>query len=633
MNTAPVITRQTDTRITGRAILKPVKGLAITGDYTFDRSTGNTDTYDKYAQGYNAAGAAVFMGTPGGAITKAAGFTSYMNYNLYAAYNYTLKEKHNFTLMAGMNNETSHFETFSAKTGNLIDPNNPSLTTGTSTTPAVSDNIQEYQNTGVFGRLDYDYKAKYLFQTSVRYDGSSKFPDGHRWVPAPAMSAGWRVLEENFMQWAKSYVNEFKLRGSYGTVGNQNIQPYQYQGVMPSAYTNWVVGGTKMVTVNQPGTLISPNFTWETVTSINFGTDLRFLKNRLTASFDWYDRKTTGILTGGDEQLPATLGTGAPLLNTGGLDSKGFEVQLGWRDQTLSHKVKYYATVNVSNYKSTITKVSNPTNIINNLYVGKRMGEIWGFVSDRLYSVDDFIPGTLKSDLTGGLLKPGISKSFNTATGTAQNPNVGDVMYKDLNGDGIVNTGNGTLANPGDRKIIGNSTPQYQFGINGGVSYAGFDFSFVLFGVGKQQQFILNSLTFPNYWSGQTALYANELDYWTPNNPQAHYARLYTSTGVPVGTGAPAVNQNVQTRYLLNTQYLRVKNLTLAYGIPKKWLEKISVSKLSFFYSLEDPFILSHLPKGVYPDISRAAASSSGSGGGQGYPMMRRSSVGLNLVF
>jgi len=631
MNTAPVLSRLTDTRITGRVLVRPVKGLSIAGDYTIDRSTGNTDTYDKYAQGVNYLGQTVSVGTQGGVYTKSSGFTNYMNYNLYGTYEYILNKNHDFTLMAGMNNETSHNESFSAKTGNLIDPNNPSLSTGTSTTPAVSDGITEYANTGFFGRFDYDYKAKYLFQTSLRYDGSSKFPDGHRWVPAPSVSAGWRLMEEKFMHWAKPYVNEFKLRGSYGVVGNQAIGTYAYQGVMPSGYANWVSGGTKMITVNQPATLTSADFTWETVSSINFGADFRFLKNKLVASFDWYDRKTTGILTNGEEQLPATLGTGAPLVNAGALDSKGFEVQLGWKDKI--GKVKYYAAVNLSNYQSTITKVSNPTNIINNLYVGRKMGEIWGFETERLYTVDDFVPGTLKGDLTGGILKPGIPKPFNTATGQVQNPNVGDIMYKDLNGDGIVNVGNSTLANPGDRKIIGNSTPQYQFGITGGVSYRNFDFSFVLFGVGKQQQYILNSLTFPNYWAGQTALYANELDYWTPNNPQAHYARMYTSTGVPVGTGAPAVNQNVQTRYLLNTQYLRVKNLTLSYGIPKALLKKVNISTLSFFYSLEDPFIWDHLPKGVYPDITRAAASSSGSGGGQGYPMMRRSSVGLNLSF
>ncbi len=151
-----------------------------------------------------------------------------------------------------------------------------------------------------------------------------------------------------------------------------------------------------------------------------------------------------------------------------------------------------------------------------------------------------------------------------------------------------------------------------------------FDFSFVLFGIAKQQQFPINDMTFPNYWAGQSSLYANELDYWTPNNPQAHYGRIYTSTGVPVGTGAPAVNQNIQTRFLLNTSYLRVKNLTLRYSVPAAYLKKINIGTLQVFYSLEDPFILDHLSKGVYPDITKAAASSTGSGGGAtGPPALR----------
>lgn len=630
-NTAPVVTTQTDTRITGRSIIKPVQGLTVTGEYTIDRSGSNTNTYDKYAQGLNTLGQTVSLGTAGGVFTKAAGFTTYYNYNVFAAYNYSLNKVHNFSLTAGANGETSHNETFSSKTGNLIDPNNPSLSTGTSTTASVSDGVTEFANTGFFGRLNYDYKSKYLFQVNGRYDGSSKFPEGHRWGFFPSASAGWRVLEEKFMKPLKHYVDDLKLRASYGTVGNQNIAAYAYQGVMPSAYANWLNGGSRVITINQPTTLTSSNFTWETVSTLDFGTDITLLKNKLTGAFDWYDRKTTGILTNSAEQLPATLGTGAPLVNAGSLETKGFEVQLNWRDQI--GKVRYYVTVNLSDYNSTVTKVSNPTNVINNLYPGRKMGDIWGFETDRLYTVDDFIPGTLKGDLTGGILNPGITKPFNTATGQVQNPNVGDIMYKDLNGDGVISMGNGTLANPGDRKIIGNSTPHYQFGINGGVSYRNFDFSFVLFGIAKQQQFPINDMTFPNYWAGQSSLYANELDYWTPNNSQAHYGRIYTSTGVPVGTGAPAVNQNVQTRFLLNTSYLRIKNLTLRYSVPASYLKKVHIGTLQFFYSLEDPFILDHLAKGVYPDITKAAASSTGSGGGQGYPFMRRSSVGLNLAF
>jgi TonB-linked SusC/RagA family outer membrane protein len=634
MNTEPVLTNYNQFRVIGRVIVKPtfVKGLNITGEYTLENYNSDQATYDRYASGYNSGGGQVFLGTSGGKYTKATGRRVYKAMDVFANYSKSVNTSHNFSLMVGVNGDASHTENVTAANGQLIDPNNPALKTSTGTTPTASDGYQEFTTLSYFGRFNYDYKGKYLLQASVRADGSSKFPPQHQWGSFPAANVGWRLMEEDFMSFMKKYVNEFKFRGSYGVIGNQDVPYYAYQAPMSTGYANWLNPATsdRTVTVNPPSTLVSSSFTWEKVATLDFGADWGLFNNKLTGAFDWYKRTTSDILTNSDVKLPNVLGTGAPFVNAGELQTKGFEVQVNYGDKI--GKIRYNIGVNLSNYSSVVTKYSgNPSNALSGLIVGQRLGNIYGFVTDRLYTVDDFIPGTLDPvTLTGGQLKPGIPKTWN---GSAQNPNPGDVLYKDLNGDGIINTGQNTLANPGDRKIIGNSTPKYTLGVNGGVSYHNFDFTFILYGVAKQDQWVINNMTFPNYWAGQSSLYAHELNYWTPNNTNAYYARIYTSTGVPVGSGYPTVNQQVQTRYLFNGAYLRIKNLTLRYSIPDKLLSKAHIAKLSVFASVEDPFIFDHMPPGVYPDITKAAASSTGSGGGQAYPFMIRSSFGLNLTF
>ena len=634
MNTEPVSTNYNQFRVMGRTVIKPsfVKGLNVTAEYTLENYTSDQATYDKYASGYNSAGGQVFLGTSGGKYSKVEGRRQYKALDVFANYSRSLNHVHNFSLMVGFNSDDLHTENISAANGQLIDPNNPALKTATGTTPTASDGYQEFATLSYFGRFNYDYKGKYLLQVTSRADGSSKFPPGHQWGTFPAANIGWRVMQENFMKFLKPYVNELKLRGSYGIIGNQEIPYYSYQAPMTTGYANWLnpATGDRTITVNPPSTLISSSFTWEKVATLDFGADWGMFSNHLTGSFDWYNRTTSDILTNSTVKLPNVLGTGAPFVNAGELQTKGYEVQVNYGDKV--GKIGYNIGINISNYSSVVTKYSgNPTNALGSLIVGQKLGNIYGFVTDRLYTVNDFIPGSLDPvTLTGGQLKPGIPKTWN---GSAQNPNPGDVLYKDLNGDGIINTGQNTLANPGDRKVIGNSVPKFQVGVNGGVSYRGFDFSFILYGVAKQDQWVINNMTMPNYWAGQSSLYAHELNYWTPSNTDAYYARIYTSTGVPVGSGYPTVNQQVQTRYLFNSAYLRVKNLTLRYSVPEKLLSKAHISRLSIFASVEDPFIFDHMPDGVYPDITKAAASSAGSGGGQGYPFMIRSSCGINLTF
>ncbi len=618
---APIISRNDDIRMTGRTILRPVKGLTITGEFTVDNLRNLTTTYDKKTPagflnpyGYSAAsyGSDKF--------TKSNAMTDYQAMNLFATYVKSLG-KHNMTLTAGFNQEQSHYEIQSETSTGMINPNLPSISGTTGLVPVVgSDNYIEYANRGVFGRFNYDYKSKYLFQVNGRYDGSSKFPDGHRWGFFPSVSAGWRITEEGFMKFIKPVVNELKLRGSLGTVGNQNITDYQFYGGMTSYNPNWLYANAQVGTLNPPP-LVSNSFTWETVKTVDFGFDWGMFKNRFTGSFDWYKRDTKDILTSNPTPLPAVLGTGAPLQNAGSLSTKGFELSVNWRDKI--GKVTYYIGANVFDYQTEVTNAINPTNVITNstLYTGKKMGEIWGYVTDRLYNTSDFVAGSLNANLRNGTLNAGVPKQ------SGQAPSPGDIVYKDFNNDGVITGGAGTMADHGDLQVIGNNSLRYQYGVNGGVSFMNFDFSFVIAGVGKQDQWINNTLSFPNQWLTYGALFSHETNYWTPTNTNAFYGRIYTDN---VNGGNQNFNQAVQSRFLFNGAYTRIKNLTLRYNFTGLWMKKAAINRLQVFMSVENPFTKTHMPAGMYPDL---AVQGGTAGGGLGYPFMRKTSVGLNLSF
>ena len=618
--TAPIQNAYDDTRITGRAVAKVLKGLTVTGDYTIDNYHNLVTTYDKKVGGFlNPYGyTAQTIGSD--TYTKSNSTTTFSSINLFANYVKSIGN-HNIAATAGYNQEHNYSETEQITASGMLDSSLPFISGTTGLIPyKAADAYSEYAVQGAFARLNYDFNNKYLLQVNGRYDGSSKFPQGHQWGFFPSASLGWRAMEESFMKSIKPYVNELKLRASYGSVGNQNIAPYQFLPGMSVFIPNWLNNSTQVGTLNPPG-LISTTFTWETVQTKDLGVDWGMFKNRLTGSFDWYQRDTKDILTSNANPVPAILGTGAPLQNAGALRTRGFELQVNWRDKI--GQVGYYVTANLFNYTSVVTAVNNPQSVItgNTLYVGKHVGEIWGYTTDRFYNVNDFVAGSLNANQRGGTLLPGIPKQ------NGQSPNPGDIIYKDFNGDGVITSGAGTLANPGDLSVIGNSTPQYRYSVTGGVSYKGFDFSFLITGVGKQQQFINNTLTFPNQWLTYGALYANETNYWTPANTNAYYGRIYTDN---VNSPFQGYNQLTQTRFLLNGAFTRIQNLTLRYNVPSALLTKYHLRKLQVFVSEENPYTYTHMPKGMYPDI---ATQGSTAGGGLGYPFMRKTSFGANISF
>ncbi|RYY21403.1 MAG: SusC/RagA family TonB-linked outer membrane protein, partial [Sphingobacteriaceae bacterium] len=488
----------------------------------------------------------------------------YYSINAYANYENTFNEKHYVKLTAGYNEEYNYRNFYSVYVRNLIDQQVPAINLNNDPAPRVAGNSTEWALTGTFFRLNYSFNNRYLLEVNGRYDGTSRYQRGNRYTFLPSVSAGWRVSEEGFFKNIKNVVNDFKIRGSYGTLGNQitaDASAYPYIAndfpyiptipvLTPAGGYNYIFGTTQGIAVNAPG-LVNPNFTWEKVTSKDLGVDISLLNSRLTATGDVYIRDTRDMLAPG-VTLPATLGTAVPQVNAADLRTKGWELSLTWNDR-FKNGLSYSLTTNLSDYQSTITRYNgNPNRNINNsgnygatnsLYQGLKLGEIWGFETDRYFTNDAEAATSVynQSALFGGTWR------------------AGDIRYRDLNGDGKVDFGTNTVSNSGDRRVIGNSTPRYQYGFIGNVAFKGFDLNFILQGVGKRDVWLGGAYMFPFAVEEWDVPLKSQLDYWTPQNTDAYYARLRFGGGG---------NYQQQTKYLQNGAYLRMKNITFGYTIP-----------------------------------------------------------------
>ncbi|MGS2741774.1 SusC/RagA family TonB-linked outer membrane protein [Sinomicrobium sp. M5D2P17] len=601
-------------RLYGKLEYEPLDNLKITGEYTFDKSTGNVRETGLRTPYIAPDTHAIDFFNDETFYRRSSSTTNYHAVNLYANYSRSFGN-HNFSILAGTNQESSKYEYFNIRRADVINGEVPSISTSTGLASG-SDDFSEYAVSGYFGRINYNYREKYLLEMNARYDGSSRFPPGHRFGFFPSVSAGWVISKENFMESLQNSISLLKLRGSWGEVGNQvtgsdypfipGMSPYEAQWIDPDTNIRY--------TSLNPPSLVSNNFSWETVRSVNLGIDIGLFRDRFNGSFDIFRRKTLDMLAPGAE-LPAVVGASAPLQNVADLETKGWDLEISWKDQIKSFV--YSFGFNLSDNRTFITQFNNKAGLISDYYEGQEIGELWGYVTDGFYTVDDFVEGTLNEDLTGGVLKEGIPAFEGYET--RQNP--GDIRFVDLDGDGMITDGDNTLDNPGDRKVIGNQgNRRYQFGINGSASYKNFDLTFFLQGVGKRDRWI-NTAVFWPYRSQFQEIFANQVDYWTPENTNAYYPRMYPEAG-----GNTEISRLLQTKYLLNGAYLRVKNITLGYSLPERFLKAVNLTKARIFFSGENLFTFDDLAKGL-----DAEAGNITSGGY--YPFLRKISFGLNISF
>lgn len=602
---APYLRKKNDIRIFGKITLSPMKNLNIIGEYTYNYKSLESVKFDKKFEYAHGGQFRKELSVANSKYQHDQDNIDYSALNIYANYARTFGE-HQVGITAGFNQESNDESYNMAYRMDMINEELPSLSQGIGAYFAT-DYFSKYTVRGLFCRLNYSYKDRYLIEANGRYDGSSKFPSSSRFGFFPSFSLGWRISEEKFMDFSKAFLYNFKVRASWGNIGNQSILPYAYIPGMPSLRANWVVGDETATTLGAPK-LISNSFTWEKVSTLDFGIDMGIFKNKFNLTFDWYNRRTKGMLAPGME-LPSVLGAEAPLQNTADLSSNGWELSVFWHDKI--GNVGCHLGINLYDSKTKITKYNNEIGLIgNNVYrKGMYLGEIWGYQTDRLYRTEDF-----NAD---GTLKAGIAKV------EGYNPNPGDIMYVDVDGNGIINAGKLTIKDPGDRKIIGNNTRRYQFGINGGVDWKNWSLSFILQGVGKRDLWLMNELTYPIYdrWS---TLYSNQLDYWTPTHTDSYFPRIYENS-----EGNTRANTLVQSRFLKNGAYLSMKNITLTYVFPKQWISKVGLNRVSLFFSGENLFTLDHLPNGI--DAERVVTEELGARGFT-YPYMCQFSFGVNVT-
>ena len=620
----PYLTDTDNTRIYLRTIMRPIKGLELVGEYTYDRKNWQKSYYAKKWE-YTTEQLGSNNSVTSDYLFKSEDHEDYNALNLYGTYNFSIKEDHMFKVMAGFNQERKQNSRISVQTHDMIAPSAPSFTSATGKI-IPQNSYSDYAIRGAFYRINYNYKDRYLFEANGRYDGSSKFPKDDRFGFFPSFSVGWNIARESWMEKALDYVSDLKLRASWGQIGNQNIGNYGYYSTMqPVGNSNyWLKDGEFITYISTPG-LVSNSFTWETVETLDIGFDASMFNSRLQVTFDWYQRTTRDMLIAGI-QLPAVVGTSAPMRNAADMRTRGWEIAVNWRDQIGDWK--YNVGFNLYDYKSKITKYSNNEDklLSQNYYEGKTLGEIWGYVSDGFYTIDDFDgPGTWQ-------LKDGV------ASLDGYNPRPGDEKFVNLNDDrgtNEINSGLNTVDSPGDQKVIGNSTPRYNFGVNLGVSYKGFSLSAILQGTAKRDVWIGGMSLFPfggsakayypvfynqtDYWEpmgscdGQYT--ENDREYWVAKNPDASLYRLYSNMQ---NHGS---NQRASTKYLQNGAYMRLKNITLAYTFPKALISKVSLSALKVFVSAENLATISSLPKGYDPERLS-----------WGYPFYRTLSFGLNVT-
>lgn len=617
------VTTSTDLdRFSVGGTLKPIEGLTVDADYTYTASNSHNHDAGGTVSGWNFWSGDLSYGPYTSAKNNMVSYLSswYYTSTLKAYATYVKKiGVHSFKFMAGMDAESYSNWTQGSTMLTLMDQSLPEikLATGTMT---VSGTRGHSTTEGYFGRINYSYKDRYLLEVNGRYDGSSSFPINKHWGFFPSMSAGWRITEEPFMEAVKPVLSTLKLRGSWGSIGNQDVGSQTFLPLMTTYTTDWLMGTTFPPSVNTPR-IASPTLTWETISTLDGGLDARFFNDKLGVTFDWYQRTTSDMLSSG-VTVPSSFGATPSQRNYGELRGRGWELQIDW-NHSFENNLNIYVTANLSDGTEKLTKYANSVHSINGNYQGKTIGEIWGYETDRLFQQSDFT-----TDASGKqVLKAGIpSQSLYESGWFTYGP--GDVKYKDLNHNGVIDYGTNTVENPGDQKVIGNSTPRYLYGFRFGADWKGFDFDIFFQGVGKRDYWANGPLFIPGYRPGE-AWYQHQLDYWTPQNTSAFYPR-------PTDASESNSSRNFlcQSKYLINLAYLRCKSLQFGYTLPKSLTTKASIQKARIYFSGENLFEKDHLKLPIDPEVDYTTAGLNDPNTfGRVYPYRRTVSFGLQIYF
>lgn len=514
----------------------------------------------------------------------------------YLTYNYKWKD-HAFTLLQGASYEEYRKDEIGVTAQSMINNDFFSLNFADPLTKTSRDLVQTWAIESQFGRLNYSYKGRYLFEASYRHDGSSRLVPTDRWRWFPSFSGGWRISEEKFMD-GVSFINNLKLRGSWGKLGNSDaLGYYDYLPLLNSGLTgnnNLVFNDNRTQYIYQ-SIMASPNLTWETVRQSNIGIDLAILKNRLSVTADYYVKMTTDLLS--RPNLPNIIGVTPGYINLGKLKSWGTELDIKWRDHV--GKLNYNVGFNISDNQNNLLSYDGKKSIGNGgvigLMEGYAMNTVWGYKTDGLF----------QTDAEANDYKAKVNYPF------FANPKAGDVKYLDLNGDGKIDAGNGTPSEPGDLVMLGTTNARYTYGFDMGFSWKRFDLSIFFQGVLKRS-FLINEGTLSPMLGTSDMPWTIHMDRWTPDNPNAFFPRMYQTS---------AHNYRPSDRWTQNGNYLRLKNVELGYNIPvnKKYFREIKV-----YVSGQDLWETTKVLSVFDPEVGNDVSATT-------YPFYRSIAFGLNI--
>lgn len=597
--------------------------LRLRGDFTYQDLRDGQKRIRVQVPYSAAPGVTSFVGTATNDLQMKDSTNRYLASNIYGEYETHFGTAHYFKAMAGFNYEQSTYNGYSTVRNGLIFSDAGDLNLALGSNISTGGGYERWAIMGEFFRLNYAYKDRYLVEVNGRYDGSSKFPANQRYAFFPSISAGWRVSKESFWKISPKAISDLKIRASYGSLGNGNIASYAFQEKFAITQSGRVINGIRPQMTNQPG-VIPNGLTWETSTTRNIGLDLAALNDRLVFNGDAYIRKTTDMFTVG-QTLPAVFGTDVPKGNYADLETKGWEASITWRDQfTVAAKpFEYGITASMSDYQATITRYNNTNNKLTDYYAGQKYGEIWGYENDGYWT---------SANVAGAAAAQALFKASNSGQWLP-----GDIKFKDRNGDGVINNGANTLADHGDMRVIGNSSPRYSYGLGLNASWNNFFFSSFFQGVAKQ-----------DWWPGGEAdvfwgQYNRPYNFmpksqvgkiWSEENPDTYFPRY---RGYVAQNGAGELYAK-QTKYLQNAAYIRLKNIQIGYNLPKSMISRVKLNAARFYISAENLWSWSPLYK-VTRDLdpesigrSDAVTDVNNSGNGNNYPILKSVTLGLSIT-
>ncbi|MDR2232552.1 MAG: TonB-dependent receptor [Tannerella sp.] len=617
------------------------KALIIRADFTFQNTQYSHQRRRVQVPYSRIEGVIGYTGTNTNDFQEQRQTTDYIATNVYANYTKTFNSKHNFDFLVGYNYEQSTFKQITMSRNGIVyeDANDINLSLGDNI--ITQGGYRKWRIAGGFFRVNYNFSERYLLEVNGRYDGSSRFPQNQQWAFFPSVSAGWRISEEPFWKVDRKAISNLKLRASYGSLGVSNAAPYTFTENFTISQSGRILGETRPQRTVQPN-VVPNSLTWETATTGTVGLDITALDSRLTFSGDLYRRWTKNMYTVGPS-VPAVFGTGVPKGNYASLETTGWEISLNWMDKfNLGGKpFNYSVRATLADYTSIITEFYNPEKSLVNIdasdfnnrqyYEGQKIGELWGYRAGGLFTSEEDIANS--------------PKQTNILSHNTRRNYVGDLKFLDLNNDGEVWEGLNRVGDSGDKTIIGNTEPRYQYGLTLGGDWNNFFLTAFFHGVGKQQWYPGTESLF---WGQYNRPY-NAYPRWQEHEQfrpelQNFDAYLPLLTGYIAQNGAAQLRM-ANDRYLQNVAYIRLRTLNIGYTIPKQLSSKLYANDLKIYFSAENLWTWTPLYNRT-KDIDVTSIWGAGTqltgldsnstrtdGNGFQYPQIRSFTFGLSINF